>query len=267
MNSLFDNDPVTKTAEIDGTFRYRLSRTWADGPKVLWVLLNPSTATADKNDPTIRRCIGLTKAMGEYCAEEYGGIEVVNLYAFRATHPADLKAANYPISGTGDDNDNVIRVLAKSSEVKLIIAAWGSHAPHARVRSVFEMLHDVRELQCYGWCKCGCPRHPLMLPDIARFAKWDGLPKDSPTAQGGYNRVGVFLEAWRKLYHRPYDLTKKDAVLLCKMSAGLPEAVWRSTCHAYLNDPNPSKFTSDNGHPVGAFFYGRHRWLSENIPT
>jgi hypothetical protein len=171
MSQLFCNEK-----EKVHPFRYRLTRTWGSGPKVLWIMLNPSTATEYEDDPTIRRCVGLSQRMVEYCAEEYGGLEVVNLYAFRATDPKQLKAVNYPIEGNGDDNDNVIRTMAKLCAV--VIAGWGANAPHDRVRKIWNMMADIKPLQCFGYCACGCPRHPLMLPGNSRFVEWRGLPED-----------------------------------------------------------------------------------------
>lgn len=69
----------------DGRYRYRLWRTWApELPRMAWIMLNPSTADAEVDDPTIRRCVGFAKREG--C----GGIEVVNLYAYRSTDPSVL---------------------------------------------------------------------------------------------------------------------------------------------------------------------------------
>src|SRR5437868_12651695 len=64
-----------------GKFRYRLTRQWGEGAALPFVMLNPSTADAEQDDPTIRKCVGFAKRMG------YDGIEVVNLYAYRATKP------------------------------------------------------------------------------------------------------------------------------------------------------------------------------------
>jgi hypothetical protein len=68
------------------------------GP-LCWVLLNPSTADDRRDDPTIRRCLGFARSLG------YGGIHVVNLFAFRATCPRQLRAADDPV---GPDNDGFI---------------------------------------------------------------------------------------------------------------------------------------------------------------
>src|SRR4028119_2392792 len=79
------------------TYRYALWRTWdAARPPVAFVLLNPSTADARRDDPTIRRCANFARTWG------FGGLEVVNLFAFRATHPTDLKCAADPV---GPQND------------------------------------------------------------------------------------------------------------------------------------------------------------------
>ena len=83
------------------------------------VMLNPSTADAESDDPTIRRCIALAAREG------FGGVEILNLFAFRATAPADLKAAADPI---GPDNDRHLRALFARHGT--ILAAWGMHGAH-----------------------------------------------------------------------------------------------------------------------------------------
>lgn len=91
--ALFDLEPAGRAAAIspDGAYRYSLHREWRrseDQPRwVTFVMLNPSTADAVQDDPTIRRCIAFARALGGT------GLAVANLYAFRATSPADLWAA------------------------------------------------------------------------------------------------------------------------------------------------------------------------------
>ena len=58
-----------------GRYRYRLTRRWGDGGAVAFVMLNPSTADAEKDDPTIRRCIGFAREW------RFGRLIVVNLFA------------------------------------------------------------------------------------------------------------------------------------------------------------------------------------------
>ena len=80
----------------DDKYRYQLSRIWEEEkPKVLFIMLNPSTADADVDDPTIRRVVNFAKSWG------YGGVFVGNLYAFRSTDPKGLRYIDNPV---GEDN-------------------------------------------------------------------------------------------------------------------------------------------------------------------
>jgi len=139
------------------TYRYSLTREWDSGSCVLWIMLNPSTADASLDDPTIRRCIGFTKSYG------YGSLEVVNLFAFRATDPKDMAAAKARgVDVIGPDNDKHITEAA--SRASLVIAAWGADKL-APLRSVFiRKLVAPHELRALGKSKGGAPKHPLYLP-------------------------------------------------------------------------------------------------------
>ena len=99
----------------DRRYRYCLSRSWGRGERMAWIMLNPSTADADVDDPTIRRCRSFAKAWG------YGGLEVVNLFAYRATNPAALRL--HGEAAIGPDNDAVI--VKATFTAGIIIAAWG----------------------------------------------------------------------------------------------------------------------------------------------
>lgn len=143
-----------------GTYRYTLDRVWDTTlPLALFVMLNPSTADAREDDPTIRRC--RTFAAREGC----GSLTVVNLFALRATDPAELRKHPDPV---GPDN---ARWLAASLGRKpaVTIAAWGAH-PFAASRADdvarYITEHGVR-LHCLGTSKAGHPRHPLYLPTKA----------------------------------------------------------------------------------------------------
>jgi hypothetical protein len=120
-------------------------------------MLNPSTADTFVDDPTIRRCMGFARREG------YGGAVIANLYAFRATKPADLFRAADPV-GPGDAK--TLRELARAHDV--IICAWGrlpTLAARARAQRVTAQLrrHGAR-LFCLGRTGAGAPRHPLYLP-------------------------------------------------------------------------------------------------------
>jgi len=138
-------------------YRYMLSRTWSqtNTTRVLWVMLNPSTADASIDDPTIGRCIGYSKAWG------YGGLFVGNLYAYRATDPKDLWMATERRGEDirGPDNDQWLCKMAPVSN--LIVAAWGAHADPQRARGVARLLAGFQDVHCIGRTKAAQPLHPL----------------------------------------------------------------------------------------------------------
>lgn len=140
-----------------GKFRYRLYRKWDCGSPLLFVMLNPSTAEADVDDPTIRRCIRFAQA------HAYGGVEVVNLFAYRATDPKDLRRAGYPV---GPENDQHIAEAVRDSAA--VCVAWGASAAGLeRPGIVLQQLRALgvnRRLFCLRITRGGYPQHPLMLP-------------------------------------------------------------------------------------------------------
>lgn len=155
----------------DGVYRYSLSRTWDDGARVLWIMLNPSTADALVDDPTIRRCMGFARRWG------YGGLDVVNLFALRSPHPETLR--HHAARGddvVGPDNDRVIAEHIARSTIAL--AAWGSQPRiETRVATVVGMLHaHARPPLCLAVTKTGHPVHPLYQPGAAVPREWPGLP-------------------------------------------------------------------------------------------
>lgn len=148
---------MIKTATISkcGKFRYTLGRRWGSGQRLLaYVMFNPSTADSDNDDATIRRCIRFAQA------HDFDALEVVNLFAYRARDPKDLRAAGYPI---GPENDAHIRHIASiSNEVCL---AWGALAAGLeRPQIVLPMLRRVgTPISCLRITRSGNPQHPLML--------------------------------------------------------------------------------------------------------
>ena len=141
----------------DKRYRYMLTRVWDETkPMVMWVMLNPSTADANNDDPTIRKCIAFAKSWG------YGGIYVANLFGFRATNPRRLLQTEAPI---GAMNEEYLRTYAE--KVDKVICAWGNVAilerlPHVRPMAVLGFARE--KLHCLGLCKNGeTPKHPLYL--------------------------------------------------------------------------------------------------------
>ena len=129
-----------------------LWREWIGGDGyAMFVGLNPSTADETMDDPTVRRCINFAKAWG------YGALCMTNIFAFRATDPADMKAAIDPV---GPDNDKTLLEMARSAGV--VIAAWGVHGAYLE-RSA-KVHHMLGPLHCLALTKEGHPGHPLYLP-------------------------------------------------------------------------------------------------------
>ncbi len=143
-------------ARFDSTslYRYSLWRKWsASAPRVAFVMLNPSTADATQDDPTIRRCVQFAKQWG------YGSLEVVNLFAYRATHPHKLQQVNDPV---GNDNDRTLLIAARRAA--MLVMAWGNWGQlHGRDRAVLSLLASARPAYCLGITQSGQPRHPLYL--------------------------------------------------------------------------------------------------------
>ncbi len=153
---------MLKSAVISpcGNFRYRLWRCWDYGStqKMVFVMLNPSTADAEADDPTIRRCIGFAQK------HAFGMLEVINLFAFRATKPVELARLGYQ---AGPDNDQHIAQAA--ADAQGICLAWGAHgsrpAVEARVQQVLPIIrrHARVPEQCLAITTGGHPAHPLTL--------------------------------------------------------------------------------------------------------
>ena len=145
-------------------YRYSLTRVWdADARRVVFVMLNPSTATEVQNDPTIQRCEQRARALG------FGGFRAVNIFALRATDPRDMKAADDP-----EGPDNTAALMEAASWADMVIAAWGVHGEHrnqgpaaaSQLNATGHVLHHL------GLTKAGHPRHPLYLPYSAQPQLW-----------------------------------------------------------------------------------------------
>lgn len=148
-----------------GQYRYILSRDLSVDlafGKAVFVMLNPSTADATEDDPTIRRCIGFAKQWG--CS----GLIVANLYALRSTDPKQLWKHSDPV---GPKNDGILRALAQQPAA--IVCAWGANAKQDRVKTFYDfMVADGADLLCLGTTISGAPRHPLYLRRDAELIPW-----------------------------------------------------------------------------------------------
>lgn len=148
------------------THRYLLARSWQpDLPVMTWIMLNPSTADAFADDPTIRRCAGFARREG--C----GGIKVVNLFALRATDPGELRRHPDPV---GPCNDRIIDAHACG----IVVVAWGAHGKYAeRSSTVARILLGAGVVPaCLGVTAGDQPRHPLYVRGDAPLVPWQPVP-------------------------------------------------------------------------------------------
>ena len=137
----------------DGSYRYFLARRWSpQGKTIAFICLNPSTADAVSDDPTIRRCISFAK--------NWGGAKLLmgNLFAYRSTDPKNLMQIAEPI---GTENDVWLNRIVKVADI--VVAGWGTRgALYQRNIAVLEKFkHNLNVLRL---TKDGHPSHPLYLP-------------------------------------------------------------------------------------------------------
>ena len=161
-----DNEPTGAVFSDERRHRLYLWRRWnKDGPWVMFIGLNPSTADERLNDPTVRRCIGFAQRWG------YGGMFMCNLFTLVSTNPAVVSAEPKPVElGT----DLAMRVIRGRS--KVAVAAWGNLVSKVRGGEgrVMRLVRDLAPLSCLGITKAGHPRHPLYLPYSAELTMWEG---------------------------------------------------------------------------------------------
>lgn len=164
-----DLSTVARSAEIStsGRYRYALARMWdKDKPYLCFILLNPSTANATQDDPTVVRCMQRAFKMG------FGGICIVNLFAWRATDPQEL--LKIPIGEViGPSNDLYITTHAVSAG--MVICGWGTYGTMLnRNHEVLTMLRTAG-VQLYTLCftKNGQPGHPLYVGYDVQPEAWE----------------------------------------------------------------------------------------------
>ncbi|OXR47888.1 hypothetical protein PuT2_15460 [Pusillimonas sp. T2] len=148
-------------------YRYRLTRQEqsliGNKPPIAFLMLNPSTADATEDDPTIRRLIGFARTWG------HSGVVVANLYALRSPNPTALWSHTDPV---GPDNDRHLLKLAKSHSD--IVCAWGNNARADRVGHVVQLLKNQgATLWCLGQTNSGAPRHPLYVKSDQELLEWE----------------------------------------------------------------------------------------------
>lgn len=161
-------DSRSAVISADGKYRYVLRRVLTGNPEserwpIAWIMLNPSTADGTKDDATIRRVVDFSRRW------EFDDVSVYNLFAYRATDPAELSKVADPI---GPDN---LRYLVTIPQTTPIIAAWGIKVPNSQkmwLRDVYTFLGNRDRVFHLGVSATGEPRHPLMLPKHTPLQEW-----------------------------------------------------------------------------------------------
>lgn len=168
---LFADDSRQAYITADGRHRYWLTRTWHDDrPMMGFIMLNPSTADAERNDPTLTRCVNYAHREG--C----GGVFLVNLYAGRTPHPSELANMGDPI---GVENADWIDYVLRTRRISPIVVGWGEGIRRlplwvdALAVVIERAAHYRRDLECLGVAKDGSPRHPLYLKLEAPLIPWE----------------------------------------------------------------------------------------------
>ncbi|MCQ0091027.1 DUF1643 domain-containing protein [Roseovarius sp. M141] len=146
-------------------YRYALTRVWDEtGKRAHFIMLNPSTATEEANDPTVERCERRARALG------FGAFRVTNIFAWRDTDPRAMRAAADPVGAAND-----AAILEGCDWADTIVAAWGTHGAHqGRGASVAALLAATgRDVHHLGLTKDGHPRHPLYISYARQPDLWD----------------------------------------------------------------------------------------------
>ena len=150
--------------DVNDRYRYSLWRAWsAHHPRIAFILLNPSTADEQRNDQTIRRCMGFARAWN------FGSMEVVNLFAYRATDYRELFRASDPI---GEENNRFL--MQAVQRCSTVVLGWGTRGKFlSRDHQVIQMLTGRNDVYCLGKTKEGQPRHPLYIKGDTNLEPFD----------------------------------------------------------------------------------------------
>ena len=180
----------------DCLYRYSLERTWdTSKERVLFIMLNPSTADAIKDDATIKKCVGFARRWG------YGGITVGNLFALRSRDPHGLLGPHDPV---GPKNNSYLEQLA--AECPVVVAAWGNSGKKPGLRHLFQERESFTKkllqgrMQSLGTNKDGTPKHPV-LPGYKTPLEPYGAQDDCKVSEldrrgGRWSALGGRRKSW-----------------------------------------------------------------------
>lgn len=188
MNESVNNDGTGWARFSDCmTLRYRLARScfgaqggepppWDVSPtfsrnRVVFIMLNPSTADAFILDPTVRRCMKFAQA------DKADVLEVVNIFPLRSTDPAALYTWTRSLPGPAWEAINAAnnaQIVAAAAGARLVIAAWGRHGAHLMQGTTVRELCHKHDIKLYhlGLNKDGSPKHPLYIKGGTEPKEW-----------------------------------------------------------------------------------------------
>lgn len=149
---------------LDRQLRYVLTRRWSRGKRMLlWIMLNPSSASAAHDDPTIRRCMTFAGDWG------YDGIYVVNLFPYRTPIPTDLLRVEIH---DGIELQNLQYIRQYQDKSASIVCAWGNGPILRKLQPNFTFFSPKYNYHFIKLSKFGVPMHPLYLPKKLQLQRW-----------------------------------------------------------------------------------------------
>ena len=161
-------EPIVRTAEVEGCYRWSLRRAWGQGPCVGWAMLNPSTADATRDDPTLWQIMCISLRLG------FGSLVVVNVYPFRSSTIQGLGKWLQTWSHYALEPDINARAAVEWNQIKAakalrgcetVVAAWGASASKTDVATWISKVEDGLggpiAWKCLGVTASKAPRHPL----------------------------------------------------------------------------------------------------------
>lgn len=155
-----------------GRYRYALGRTWWDdySAKLVVIGLNPSTATHEVLDPTLRKIQKFARR------DEFGGFVMLNCFGLRSTDPRGVRdALRAGEDAFGPENERIVRSVVAGVTLGKVVAAWGKPSFRLMQRYVAAngaTIRALRSMWAWGVTRDGFPRHPLYLRDNSPLVTW-----------------------------------------------------------------------------------------------
>lgn len=195
-----------------GIYRYSLSRVWKNSlPKLTFIMLNPSIADHLKSDPTLNKCLNFA------IENNYGSLEIVNLFAYRSTDPKNLKSALDPI---GPYNDYHIKQAVENAGS--VVLAWGGDNGRylGRDKQVLKIISDHRlKVMCFeDYSDKKKPMHPLTMKNGFILTNFFEEDRGNVTPD---NKLEQITNKWSHLNHMELNLYGKELITNTLIQLGM----------------------------------------------